>query len=151
MKIEDLTRPPLLTVGVVGVVGLAAVAAAGFALGMAVGRDPEAARRRVRAVVGEAARAFEQAALLAAQARERAGDLWAEARAQAVSEVDERDFARAAAAAPGAGAAVAAADSGPEPGPTKSKMRQASTKQPHTKERARAGKTAGRSSSAPST
>jgi hypothetical protein len=107
MKLQDLTRPPLLTVGVVGVLGLAAMAAAGFALGLAVGRDPEAAKRRVRAVVDDAARAFERASLLAAQARERAGDLWAEARTQAVSEVDEQDFARASAAATAADAAAA--------------------------------------------
>ena len=36
MKIEDFTRPGLLTLGAVGVAGLAATALAGFAVGVAV-------------------------------------------------------------------------------------------------------------------
>lgn len=100
MKIEDFTRPSLLTLGVLGVVGLAATALAGFAVGVAVSRDPEALKRSARSLARNAARGIEQATLLAAQAREHLGDVWAEARQEALAEVDEADFARAAAAAP---------------------------------------------------
>jgi hypothetical protein len=99
MKIEDLTRPSLLTLGALGIAGLAATALAGFAVGMAVSRDPEALKRNARALARQAARGVEQATLLAAQAREHLGDLWAEAREEALAEVDAADFARAAAAA----------------------------------------------------
>ena len=40
MKIEDLTRPSPFALGAIGLLGLAAAAAAGFAAGIAVGRDP---------------------------------------------------------------------------------------------------------------
>ena len=45
---------------------------------------------------------------MAAQARERVGDLWAEAREAAVADVDDSDFNRAATRAPKAAATVAA-------------------------------------------
>ena len=112
MKIEDFTRPSLLTLGVLGVVGLAATALAGFAVGVAVSRDPEALKRSARSLARNAARGIEQATLLAAQAREHLGDVWAEARQEALAEVDEADFARAAAAAPMA-APVAASSAAP--------------------------------------
>ena len=77
MKIEDLARPGLMAFGVAG---LAATALLGFAAGVALSRDPEALRRAAQRMAREAARGLEQATLLAAQAREQVGDLWAEAR-----------------------------------------------------------------------
>lgn len=104
MKIEDMARPGMLALGVVGI---AATALLGFAAGVAVTRDPEALRRVARRV----ARGLESATLMAAQAREQVGDLWAEAREQAVADVDAADFERAAAGAakPPAAAATPAA------------------------------------------
>jgi hypothetical protein len=106
MKTEDLARPGVLALGVVGV---AATALLGFAAGVAVARDPEILRRTARRV----ARGLESATLMAAQAREHVGDLWAQAREEAVAEVDAADFDRAAArsaqTAPAATAAAAAA------------------------------------------
>jgi hypothetical protein len=101
MKSEDVTRTGLLAVGLFGVVAGAAI---GFAAGMAVSRDPDLLRRTVR----RAARGLEGATLLAAQAREHVGDLWAEAREAARAEVDARDFERAAQAAAPAAASSAA-------------------------------------------
>jgi hypothetical protein len=89
MKIEDVARPGLLTLGVVGV---AATALLGFAVGVAVARDPAVLRRTARGL----ARSLERATLMAAQAREHVGDLWAEAREEALAEVDAADFERAA-------------------------------------------------------
>ena len=102
MKIEDIARPGMLALGVVGV---AATALLGFAAGVAVARDPEVLRRTVRRV----ALGLERATLMAAQAREHVGDLWAEAREEAVADVDAADFERAAASAPKAARAAAAA------------------------------------------
>jgi hypothetical protein len=103
MKIEDVARPGLL---VLGVVGVAATALLGFAAGVAVARDPEVLRRTARGL----ARGVERATLMAAQAREHVGDLWAEAREEALAEVDAADFERAAAkASPAAPAGAAAA------------------------------------------
>lgn len=93
MKIDELARPGLLALGVVG---LAATALLGVAVGVALARDPEGVRRTARRVARGAARGLEQATLLAAQAREHVGDLWAEAREEALAEVDAADFARAA-------------------------------------------------------
>lgn len=87
MKIEELARPGLF------VFALAASAALGFAAGVALTRDPEVLRRTVRGV----AAGLERATLLAAQAREHVADLWAEAREEALAEVDAADFERAAA------------------------------------------------------
>ena len=104
MKIEDVARPGLLALGVVGV---AATALLGFAAGVAMARDPEVLRRTARGI----ARGLERATLMAAQAREHVGDLWAEAREEALAEVDAADFERAAAKAsktvPAAAAAAA--------------------------------------------
>ncbi len=102
MKIEDVTRPGVLAWGVVGV---AATALLGFAAGVAVGRDPELLRRTARSL----ARGLERATLMAAQAREHVGDLWAEAREVAIAEVDAADFDRAARNAGKAAAATSAA------------------------------------------
>jgi len=110
MKIEDFTRPGLLKLGALGVAGLAATALAGFAVGVAVSRDPETLKRAARSLARNAARGIEQATLMAAQAREYLGDLWAEAREEALAEADEADFARAAAAAAPPAAATAMAD-----------------------------------------
>lgn len=96
MKIESLARPGLIALGLVGV---AATALLGFAAGVAVTRDPEAVRRTTRKVARAAAVGLERATLMAAQARERIGDLWAEARDAAVADVDDADFDRAASAA----------------------------------------------------
>ena len=106
MKFEELARPGLLAVGALG---FAATALLGFAAGVALARDPEGLRRTARRVAGEAARGFERASLLAAQAREQIGDLWAEVREEAVSEVDTADFKRAAARASKATPAAAGA------------------------------------------
>lgn len=106
MKTEDIARPGVLALGVAGI---AATALLGFAAGVAVARDPEILRRTARRV----ARGLESATLMAAQAREHVGDLWAHAREEAVAEVDAADFERAASsaakAAPVAVAAAAAA------------------------------------------
>ena len=96
MKISDLARPGLI---VLGVAGLAASALVGFAAGVVAGRDPEALRRTARRVAREAALGVERATLLAAQAREHIGDLWAEAREEALAEVDAADFEKKAAGA----------------------------------------------------
>lgn len=110
MKFEDLAKPGLLALGIAGMAGTALL---GFAAGVAMARDPEGPRRAARTVVRGAAHGFERAALLAAKAREELGDLWAEAREEAVAAVDEADFGRAArraaaGAAPQAGAGRAA-------------------------------------------
>ena len=110
MKIDELTRPGLIALGAVGI---AATALLGFAAGVVAARDPQALRRTVRRVALEAARSLERATLMAVQAREQVGDLWAEVREEALGEVDAADFERAAASAPKAsraamGAATAA-------------------------------------------
>lgn len=102
MKTEDLARPGVL---MLGVVGIAATALLGFAAGVAVTRDPEILRRTVRRV----ARGLESATLMAAQAREHVGDLWAHAREEAIAEVDAADFQRAASSVAKASPAAAAA------------------------------------------
>ena len=104
MKIDELARPGLMALAVVGI---AATALLGFAAGMAVARDPKVLRRTARRVAGEAARGLERASLMFAQAREHVGDLWAEAREEALAEVDAADFDRAAASAAKASPAAA--------------------------------------------
>lgn len=104
MKIDELARPGLIALGIAGI---AATALLGFAAGLAVARDPETLRRTARRVAREAARGLERASLMAAQVREQAGDLWAEAREEALAAVDAADFERAA-----AGTAAAAATTG---------------------------------------
>jgi len=69
MKLTDIARPGLM---LLGAAGLTAAAVLGFTAGVIAGRDP-------------------------AQAREHVGDLWAEAREEALAEVDAADFAKAAA------------------------------------------------------
>lgn len=96
MKIESLARPGLIALGLVG---LGATALLGFAAGVAVTRDPQALRRTARQVARAAAVGLERATLMAAQAREHMGDLWAEARDAAVTDVEDTDFNRAAAKA----------------------------------------------------
>lgn len=102
MKTEDLARHGVLALGVVGI---AATALLGFAAGVAVARDPEILRRTAR----RAARGLESATLMAAQAREHVGDLWAHAREEAIAEVDAADFERAASSAAKAAPAATAA------------------------------------------
>ena len=110
MKFAELARPGLI------VLGIAATALLGFAAGVAVSRDPEAVRRTTRRVARAAALGLERATLLAAQAREHIGDLWAEAREAAVADVDAADFKRAAGASKAPrGAAAARADVGSAP------------------------------------
>ena len=108
MKLEEIARPGVV---MLGVAGLAAGALLGFAAGVAVMRDPEAARRAAARAARLASQGFEQATLLAAQAREHLGDIWAEAEAavaHARTTADEADFAREAASAASATAAAAA-------------------------------------------
>jgi hypothetical protein len=102
MKVEDLAR------GGVIVLGVAAGALLGFVAGMAYARDPQVLRRTAARYLRGAAQGLEQATLMAAQAREHVADLWAQAREEALAEVDAADFARksAAAAAPAAAAAA---------------------------------------------
>ena len=110
MKFAELARPGLI------VLGIAATALLGFAAGVAVSRDPEAVRRTTRRLARAAALSLERATLLAAQAREHIGDLWAEAREAAVADVDAADFKRAAGATKAPRAAAAArADVGSTP------------------------------------
>lgn len=127
MKLEDLARPGLVALGVAG---MAATGLLGFAAGWALSRDPEAARRVARRLARGAVRGFESASLLAAQAREELGDIWAEVREEVVADVDHTDFERAAAraatgtAAAGAAAGQAAAGRDPaEPATAAKKMR----------------------------
>ena len=116
MKIDELARPGLIALGVVGI---AATTLLRFAVGLAMARDPQALRRTARRVVREAARGLERASLMAAQAREHVGDLWAEAREEALAEVDAADFKRAAAgaskASPTAAGVVGTAGVAPAP------------------------------------
>ena len=116
MKIDELARPGLMALGVVGI---AATTLLGFAVGLAMARDPQALRRSARRVVREAARGLERASLMAAQAREHVGDLWAEAREEALAEVDAADFKRATAgaskASPTAAGGVGTAGVAPAP------------------------------------
>ena len=99
--------------------GIAATTVLGFAVGLAMARDPQALRRTARRVVREAARGLERASLMAAQAREHVGDLWAEAREEALAEVDAADLKRATAgaskASPTAAAGVGTAGVAPAP------------------------------------
>lgn len=122
MKTEDLARPGVLALGVVGI---AATALLGFAAGIAVTRDPEILRRTVRRV----ARGLESATLMAVQAREHVGDLWAQAREEAVAEVDAADFERAASRAAKAAPAAATAAATTAPGRSPRK-RAAGTRKP---------------------
>ncbi len=135
MKIETLARPGLVALGVVGI---ATTALLGFAAGVAVSRDPKAVRRTARRVAGAAAVALERATLLAAQAREHVGDLWAQARDAAVADVDDADFERTAAGASNASRAAAAVDA--DAAPAKKAVRKRAT-------RARKARTARPSSS----
>lgn len=130
MKTEDLARKGLLALGVVGV---AATALLGFAAGVAVARDPQLLRRTARRM----ARGLERGTLMAAQAREHVGDLWAEAREEALAEVDAADFKRAgekAAMAAAAAAPVKAARQRPsrprKPGAPRKSARAPATDQP---------------------
>jgi hypothetical protein len=113
MKVEGLTRSGLIAIGLAGV---AAGALLGFAAGMMYARDPQALRRTAGRYARETARGLERATLLASQAREHIGDLWAEAREEARAEVDDADFARAAQAAAAAAAAAAGAGAGARTG-----------------------------------
>ena len=107
MKIDELVRPGLMALGVVGI---AATTLLGFAVGLAMARDPQALRRTASRVVREASRGLERASLMAAQAREHVGDLWAEAREEALAEVDAADFKRARAGASKASPTAAGLD-----------------------------------------
>lgn len=80
-----VARPGLIALGVAGV---AATALLGSAVGDAVAPDPEVLRRTARRLT----RGLERATLMAGQAREHVGDLWAEAREEALTEVDAPDF-----------------------------------------------------------
>lgn len=133
MKIDELARPGLI---VLGVVGIAATTLLGFAAGVVAARDPQALRRTVRRVALEVARSLERATLMAAQAREQVGDLWAEVREEALGEVDAADFERAAASAPKASraamGAAAAAGTASAPQGKASRKRASRSRKPRT-------------------
>ena len=130
MKFDELARPGLMALGVVGI---AATTLLGFAVGRAMARDPQALRRTARRVVREAARGLERASLMAAQAREHVGDLWAEAREEALAEVDAADFKRATAGAskaPPTAAGVGTAGVAPAPQSQASRKRASRPRKP---------------------
>ena len=131
MKIEEITRPGMLALGAVGV---AATALLAFAAGVAVARNPEVLRRTMRSV----ALGIEHATLMAAQASEHIGDLWAQAREEAVSNVDAADFERAAAGAAKTATAAAAA------APTKAARKRAASARKPRKSTAAAAEVAGK-------
>ena len=134
MKIDSLTRPGLIAIGIVSLVGVAATALLGFAAGVAVTRDPQAVRSATRRVARAVAVGLERATLMAAQAREQLGDLWAEAQGAAAAEVDDVDFKRAAARAahkPGPSAAAEPTEeAGAAPVKKPARKRSASARKP---------------------
>jgi hypothetical protein len=83
IDLKDLQKPAT------AVVVIGAVATAGFVAGYLVGRDPEMARGLVRSLAGGLTRLQ----VAAAEAWENLGDLWADARAQAQSEIEAKRFA----------------------------------------------------------
>jgi uncharacterized protein YcfJ len=76
---NDLQKP------LIAVLALGAAAAAGFAAGYLVGRDPETARRLAKT----AASGMLRARVAAAEAMENLGDLWADARIDAVRDIED--------------------------------------------------------------
>jgi hypothetical protein len=76
---NDLQKPLL------AVIALGAAAAAGFAAGYLVGRDPETARRLART----AASGVLRTRVAVAEAMENLGDLWADARAEALRDIED--------------------------------------------------------------
>jgi len=96
---KELIRPSAL-------LALAGGAALGFAAGFLVGRDPQALRR----VLAAAAQGWEQAKLSLAEVREELADQWAEARDDAVRNVEQGAFAATMPAAAAPPSAVAPAD-----------------------------------------
>lgn len=92
MDTKDLMRAGAV------VAGVAAVAALGFAAGYLVARDPRALRRLARSAAG----GLERIETALAETREEMSDLWAEVRAEARQDVEERAFAVAEAAVVGA-------------------------------------------------
>jgi len=105
IDLKDFTRPSVL-------LAMAASAAAGFAAGYLLGRDPQILRRAMAA----AAQAWEGTRVAAAEAREDLADHWAEATEVARQDIEETAFAAAAAAAAPEEAA-AAAEPKPRPRP----------------------------------
>jgi hypothetical protein len=89
IDLKDFTRPSFL-------LAMAASAAAGFAAGYLLGRDPQILRRAMAA----AAQAWEGTRVAAAEAREDLADHWAEATEEARRDIEETAFAAAAAVAP---------------------------------------------------
>ena len=76
---NDLQKP------LIAVLALGAAAAAGFAAGYLVGRDPETDRRLAKT----AASGMLRARVAAAEAMENLGDLWADARAEALRDIED--------------------------------------------------------------
>lgn len=76
---NDLQKP------LVAVLALGAAAAAGFAAGYIVGRDPETARKFART----AASGLLRTRVAMAEAMESLADLWADARANAVHDIED--------------------------------------------------------------
>ncbi len=90
MKLEEMARGGLL---VAGLAGLTAGALLGVTAGYLLARqNPETLRRFSERATRAAARGLEEATLLAAQTRERVGDMWADAREHARTSTDAADF-----------------------------------------------------------
>ena len=82
MSVEDFQKP------IIAVLGLGAAATAGFVAGFVVGRDPETARKLARTLASGVTRT--QVTL--AETWESLGDMWAEAREQARSDLEDERF-----------------------------------------------------------
>ena len=107
MDPKDLVKPGAI------VLGLAAAAALGFAAGYLMARNPELARRAARAVAG----GWERVGGALAESREEIADLWAEAREDARTTVEDEAFAAATVASVGATLGAHASDAAVEPSP----------------------------------
>lgn len=83
IDLNDLQKPAT------AVLVIGAVAGTAFVAGYLLGRDPEMARGLVRSVAGGLTRLQ----VAAAEAWENLGDVWADARAKAQSEIDAERFA----------------------------------------------------------
>lgn len=102
IDLKDFTRPSVL-------LAMAASAAAGFAAGYLLGRDPQILRRAMAA----AAQAWEGTRVAVAEAREDLADQWAEAAEAARQDIEETAFAAAATAAVAPEEATAATEAKP--------------------------------------
>jgi hypothetical protein len=107
MDPKDLVKPGAI------VLGLAAATALGFAAGYLMARNPELARRAARALAG----GWERVGGALAESREELADLWAEAREDARTTVEDEAFAAATVASVGATMEARTSDAAVEPPP----------------------------------